>query len=272
MVLITLNKVRILIIVFLIIPVELSCMQFGPAKTPTQEKEKKDALAAFVAVWIEYDEDLDQPIGDYGSPLYAAAESDTHVSITKRLLKHHANPNLQYHGDALIRAIMNNAPKTVKVLLRAGARSHLSWQGPNYLSIFASPRAGTILHYVCAMASKVVDNGLDVRAYFKNLARVARQLLLHGANPNCPNDAGETPLFLLCTAPQRATPIIVYLLTFGADLALKNNRDKNILEYLEQIRQQLPDRCLDGGNFIKAWAENKVYLKRKKFAEAQNKN
>lgn len=178
-------------------------------------------------------------------PLVISASSDSYLRVTKRLLRHHANPNIMGShrcDQPLLNAIIDGATRTVKVLLKAGANPHVRGYQNNPL-----------LHLACfhARGCSCTKDATNIKNYIRNV----ELLLQYGADPNQLNDFGNTPLSELIFGGahkhggERILPIIQHLLLFGADINLK----KQISKKDDKIAQ-----------FLKDWRAGTIKLKKKK--------
>lgn len=201
--------------------------------------------------------DLNQPIRsscvhtdiidnlDNEPPLLISSSSDNFLRITKKLLRHHADPNSKvpkWDGSPLLKAISNGATRTVKALLKAGA-------DPNIRGHQNTP----ILHLACfhARAKSCTNSASNMKGYIRNV----KLLLQYGANPNQLNNFRTTPVLELIfggahwLGGKRILPILQELLLFGADPNLK----KPVSHENYRIAQ-----------FLKDWQEGKAKFKKKK--------
>jgi len=224
-----------------------------------------DRLSAIVEERIADKKDLNgltgrllcEPIrGDYmgnETPLYASTSSDQYLPITKRLLKNGADVNFSpsdWSRVPLFHAIDLLAIKTARVLLRAGADPSQKTEG----------NQRTLLHRVCNYIS--VCN----KPHIKENKKIVRLLLKYGANPNAQHDSGFSPLYELCFTDEKAQPIIILLLLYGADISLKDESGRDVIALAEYMisKYGIARGSRVGLVFLKDWRDGKIKLKKKK--------
>lgn len=174
---------------------------------------------------------LDLPIhtntvDSFGAPLHTTATYDK-IWATEKLLKEGANPNvvIGYQPSPLYVAVDLASIRAMRALLYAKA-------DPNYKLLY-SPGT-TILQRACQRAIEMSHRGeyKDIKRYVK----VVKLLLSFGADPNAQDVNGHTPLFEVLEVHSRSLSIIPLLLKFGADIAIKNNKGQNVMEYAKSNR------------------------------------
>jgi ankyrin repeat protein len=237
------------------------CHRFYGVEARADYKKQKSVLSALVKKRITYGISCDSEIYNDGGqanldpPLFIAVCCDTRISITKKLLRHGANPNLVRPRSKLTPLGMAclNGPnlKTVRALLRAGA-------DPNFV---CSINRSTPLHRACLEAYRyyLTNNRSDkiVKLLFKTISL----LLRYGADPNIQDRHGNTPLFELVSLPKEGMDFVAQLLLFGADITIKNNTGQDIFEYV-QTEQYRP--VFNTVVYLKDWQEGKIKFKKKK--------
>jgi ankyrin repeat protein len=103
-------------------------------------------------------------------------------------------------------------PELTRVLLAAGA------------NVRVKDKEGlTPLHRACARAKS---------------AGVVRAMLTHGADPDAPTPAGETPLLLAAANPHETYPIIAVLLASGADVRAAGPKGETALHRAASFKFQ----------------------------------
>lgn len=223
---------------------------------------KKSVLNSLVKKRIAYGISLDSEIfytsdsrENLDPPLFIASCCDTRFSITKKLLRHGANPNLirpRSKMTPLAMACLNGPNlKTIRALLRTGA-------DPNFKSQISE---STSLHIACREVHRYFNANNRTDAGLKKWLKVMRILLRYGANPNMQDKQGNTPLFELVSLPKEGMKIVAQLLLFGADISIKNYEGQDIFEYAE-TEQYRP--VFNTVNYLKDWQEGKIKLKKKK--------
>lgn len=223
--------------------------------------KRKSLLSALVKKRINYGISLDSEIYNDGGranldpPLFIACCSDTRLSVTKKLLRNGANPNLVRTRSKMTPLGMAclNGPnlKTIRALMHAGA-------DPNFKS---SIQKSTPLHIACLEAYRYYQKNNRTDEVVKLLFKTVRLLLRYGADPNTQDREGETPLFELVALPKEGIDIVGELLLFGADITIKNSKGQDIFGYAE-TEQYRP--VFNTVNYLKDWQEGKIKLKKKK--------
>jgi ankyrin repeat protein len=224
--------------------------------------EKKSVLNNLVKQRIKYKISLDSeifytsdPRCNLDPPLLIACCNDTRLSITKKLLRHGASPNLIRQGSKMTPLCMSlvNGPnlKTIRTLLRAGA-------DPNLIS---SHNRSTALHICCLEVHRYFNRNNRTDAERKKWLKIIRMLLRYGADPRMPDRHGNTPLFELVSLPKEGMKIVAQLLLFDADITVKNNKGQDIFEYTK-VEQYRP--VFNTVNYLKDWQAGNIKLKKKK--------
>lgn len=173
------------------------------------------------------------------SPLCLTSQSDTLISVTKKILKYGADPNAasMYDITPLLLAVDSGAVKTIRLLLIAGA------------DLCKTRSSSDLLHCMC---SKAIDKYQDMKKW----RRIIKLLLRNGANPNLQNDMGYTPLCIITGEGknpfgQKVLPIIKLLLSYGADVD-----DGALFSYAQRYNPV-------AGDFLKEWKKGTINLKKK---------
>lgn len=181
------------------------------------------------------------------APLYHACSSDARLSLTKKILKHGANPNAVSPGwkvSPLYNAVdYRNTTQSVEELLKAGA-------DPN----FKTPGfENSVLHMACrSVSSYYLINKLTIsenEACFETI----RLLLKYGANPNAQDKDGQTPLFELVTLPASALNIVAQLLSCGANISIRDNKGRDVFNYAKMRAENIALSTHAVVNYLTDW-------------------
>ena len=226
--------------------------------------------------------------------IWAAHNGD--LKMVKVLLEWRATPNLRdYNGyTPLIHAAHENHLEVVKVLLEWGANPYSKNENGYNSLIWA------ILQDNSEVVSVLLDTGMDPNsgifaAVVENRLESATALLAGGANPNLPNNSGNTPLTwaisynhvavtevllewgadpnatLFGAVREKLVEVVRYLLLIGADPNLQDNNGNtplmlaamnNDLETAKVLSEQGADPNLSDhdGNTPLMWAALNGYL------------
>lgn len=217
------------------------------AALPESEKTatRKDIIISLIKTRIKNGVSLDlmilTPFRER-SPLCLTSQSDTLLSVTKKILRYGADPNVannMWPITPLSLAVESGAIKTIKLLLMAGANP-CKMRSNNHL-----------LHRAC---SEAIEEYRDIKKW----TRIIRLLLRNGANPNFKNDMGYAPLFIITGEGknpfgQKVLPIIKLLLSYGADV---NINDGALFSYAQRYNPVAAD-------FLKDWKNGTINLKKK---------
>lgn len=217
---------------------------------------------------IKEKSDLDEQIfstcrhGDTNmAPLLVSSSSDNFLCITKKLLRHGANPNIigvirgtTLNSCPLLGANFGGGEKTIKALLKAGAN-------PNLDQSILGGR--TMLHWACI---DLMQRSIGLpygECVTRQQTKIVKLLLQYGADPNGGDAQGRRPLFELYfdegySPSERFKPLIILLLLYGADIALKDTDGNDLIAYAEARGHSR------GAQFLRDWRDGRIKLEKKK--------
>ncbi|XP_038056775.1 poly [ADP-ribose] polymerase tankyrase-1-like [Patiria miniata] len=169
------------------------------------------------------------------TPLSLAIQGG-HRACAEVLLKNGANPNYSHkHIGYEIHRVPFDSPECFQLLLRYGANPESRTPTRGLTALHAAVEAGNL-----EFVEIVVTLGCNIHAWttpraperprrnalqlaiIGNEVDIVRCLLAHGADPNCRDQQGNTPLHH--ASAHRDTDIITVLLDNGADIHALNDR------------------------------------------------
>ncbi len=164
---------------------------------------------------------------NFGNSLLMTAISHQQPSVTKTLIRAHINLDTQNRDgySPLIYSVISNQPKITYQLTKAGANIHLTDRKGNNALIYA------IQQKSLASAKVLLEHGSDPNSYdFKgssalmlalvNTPEIVPLLIQKGADINCKDDNGFTPLMIAACMKDKQN--VKNLLNAGADVSAVN--------------------------------------------------
>ena len=211
-------------------PLHVACHQASLLKVD-EEYDRENKKNKIVRYLLKHSADPNALDKLGRTPLFELVTDDRMFPLTRKLLKCKASLDISNKmGNTLLtEAIYSLAVKTVKTLVRAGAKV-------NHADVDTMI---TPLHAACWEAISAGKDDLNKKI------EIAKYLLSHSADPNAQDCEGQTPLFNLGNIKPAGISLVMLLLEEGARTDIKDKQGCTPITYARLRSSYAPQAGAD---------------------------